>query len=120
MRPHGNLEGTSNLLANQKNLIQSIGSLEAMDPSAKDKVKHDLEGQLMHCLAAYVLLRRRDPVCALLEDLLHLEAEAGEFLGHAISDVELQSRTKGALASVLSYIPFSGAPVKPTTKKEQE
>lgn len=83
-----------------------LPDLDKLDESAQSELKRELEVQLMRSLAAYVLLRRRDPVCVLLDDLFHLESQAGQFLGEAIKDQAIKSKMHGSLSGVLSMIPI--------------
>jgi len=80
---------------------------KALDRAPDEEVKRELETLLMRSLAAYILIRKKDPVCDLLEDLLEMELEAGQFLGEALKDPTIQSKLRGSLASILSVIPIS-------------
>ena len=79
--------------------------LDSMSQEERNRVQKEIEVILMHSLATYVLVRRKDPLCDLLEDLLALEVEAGAKLKKALFDRNLD--LKGALAGILSVIPIS-------------
>ena len=90
----------------------ALPDLDALDESTQADLKRELEVRLMRSLAAYVLLRRRDPVCVLLDDLFQLEAQAGQYLGEAIKDQAMKSKMRGSLAGVLSIIPIATSGLK--------
>lgn len=85
----------------------ALSDLNSLDESTRDDLKRELEVHLMRSLAAYVLLRSKDPLCVLLDDLFHLEAQTGQFLGEAIKDHAMKTKMHGSLAGVLSMIPIS-------------
>lgn len=78
--------------------------LQAKSPYLSSKEK--LESQLIDALINYIVLRKSDPACEVLEDLISLELKAGEEIGKILKKQRLENNLKGTLATVLCGIPW--------------
>ena len=70
--------------------------------------KSGLSDVLTKSLAAYVILRSKEPVSAVINDLLEIEIEAASLVGSFYSDDKRSMNLKGSLASVFSFVPIGG------------
>lgn len=64
-------------------------------------------------LALHILRSSRKPTCELVEELLDIEVQVGEFVGQAMQMHTRNSKApnlRGALASALSFIPIAPPP----------
>jgi len=69
----------------------------------KDMAIENLRGFLISSLVVYVLARSKDPISAVLHDLLKIEIEAGRILGKVLKSQETPIELKGYLAGVISF-----------------
>lgn len=74
---------------------------------------------LTQSLAAYVLLRSKEPVCEVIQDLFEIESEAAALVDAFCTDKEKITNLRGALVSVFSLVPIGrGQSARDVTTKK--
>lgn len=70
--------------------------------------KSGLSAVLAKSLAAYVILRSKEPISEVINDLFEIEIEAASLVESFYSDDKCTMNLKGSLASVFSFVPIGG------------
>lgn len=79
----------------------------------------ELSKLLTQSLAAYVLLRSKEPVCEVIQDLFEIESEAAALVDAFCTDNEKITNLRGTLVSVFSLVPIGrGQSVRDVTPKK--
>lgn len=87
--------------------------------SANEITNRGLGNLLAQSLAAYVLLRSREPACEVIQDLFEIESEAAAIVDAFCADQEKITSLRGTLVSVFSLVPIGkGQPVRDVTPKK--
>lgn len=74
---------------------------------------------LAQALAAYVLLRSKEPVCEVIQDLFEIESEAAALVDAFCVDQEKITNLRGTLVSVFSLVPVGrGQSIRDVTPKK--
>lgn len=78
---------------------------ESFSPTVR-LTSRNMENLLTKSLAAYVLLRSREPVSVVMRDLFKIENEAATLVTEFCGDQERIASVRGTLASVFSLVPI--------------
>ena len=90
-------------------------------PSASAIPYQRLEVLITRSLAAYILLRSREPVSVVMQDLFKMEDQAATLVTAFCKDQESIKSLRGALASTLSFVPIGqGNSTRDVTPKKTD
>lgn len=82
--------------------------MQSADLSPNKIASHRLGNILAQSLAAYVLLRSKEPVCEVIQDLFEIESEAAALVSACCTDQEKITNLRGTLVSTFSLLPIGG------------
>lgn len=101
--------------AYRKPKARPMNSADALKPTERIRqflavtpTKSGLSNVLVKSLAAYVILRSKEPISEVMHDLFKIEIEAAYLVGSFCADGESTANLKGSLASVFSFVPIGG------------
>lgn len=90
---------------------------EALEPN--EVASRRLGNILAQSLAAYVLLRSKEPVCEVIQDLFEIESAAATLVDAFCADQEKITSLRGTLVSVFSFVPVGrGQSIRDVTPKK--
>ena len=67
---------------------------------------YELGNILTQSLAAFILLRSKEPVCDVIQDLFEIESDAAALVGTFCTDQQKITSLRGTLVSAFSLIPI--------------
>lgn len=101
------MSATEKINPRQKHSDNIAVQSEALPPN--EITNRRLGNLLAQSLAAYVLLRSKEPVCDVIQDLFEIESEAAALVDAFCADQEKITSLRGTLVSVFSLVPIGKA-----------